>query len=97
MKVHLQVTTMKIHHINFIVGTPLSPPVKSYSLAEDGLEEISNASEDSDYAPNLAETVSNPRQKRVVLVSDSENQGQSDEAMYTVHVCTTDNISLHVD
>ncbi len=69
----------------------------SYSLAEDGLEEISNVSEDSDYAPNLAETVSNPRQKRVVLVSDSENQGQSDEAMYTVHVCTTDNISLHVD
>ncbi|SJL11862.1 uncharacterized protein ARMOST_15273 [Armillaria ostoyae] len=58
-------------------------PVKSYSLAEDGLEEISNASDNDDYAPNLAETSSKSKRKRVVLVSDSENHAQNDEVMYT--------------
>lgn len=61
-------------------------PVKSYSLAKDSLKEISNTSDNNDYAPNLAETSSKSKRKQVVLVLDSENHAQNDEVMYTVHV-----------
>lgn len=55
-------------------------PVKSYSLAEDGLEEISEGDNEVD----LPLQKSTGKRKRVILVSDDEDKVE-DEAMYTAH------------